>query len=156
MNKRGNRLYMNRFLSSFRGKIRAKMQVMPEAIHDRGYETIRTLEDYDARYTVPHFGFDSVPAFYRHVSSRHVAAAVRIPTLVVNALDDPLMGPSCHPREAAATNPHLHPGNARPRRPPRFPARARPRPQLDGGAGAGLPGTTSASRRVSSRDATAG
>jgi predicted alpha/beta-fold hydrolase len=108
MNKRGNRLYMNRFLSSFRGKIRAKMQVMPEAIHDRGYETIRTLEDYDARYTVPHFGFDSVPAFYRHVSSRHVAAAVRIPTLVVNALDDPLMGPSCHPREAAATNPHLH------------------------------------------------
>lgn len=108
MNRPENRLYRNRFLSSFRGKIRAKMQVMPEVINDHGYETIRTLEDYDERYTVPHFGFDSVPAFYRWVSSRYVAAGVRIPTLLVNALDDPLMGPSCYPREAAAENPYLH------------------------------------------------
>lgn len=108
MRRPANRLYMNRFLSSFRGKIRAKMQVMPELINDHGYESIRTLEDYDERYTVPHFGFANVPEFYRWVSSRYVLRRVSIPTLLVNALDDPLMGPPCFPRDAAAANPSLH------------------------------------------------
>lgn len=107
MRKWENRIYMNRFLLSFRDKIRAKMQVMPDAVSDRGFERIRSLEDYDERYTVPLFGFDSVPAFYRWVSSKYVLARIAVPTLMVNALDDPIMGPACHPRAEADANPRL-------------------------------------------------
>ena len=107
MRKPWNRIYMNRFLLSFRAKIRAKMQVMPDAVSDEGFERIRSLEDYDERYTVPQFGFDSVPAFYRWVSSKFVLSRIAVPTLMVNALDDPIMGPACHPRDEADANPRL-------------------------------------------------
>lgn len=102
-----NELYTRRFLESFREKIRGKMPHWPGRISDEGYETIRTLEDYDARYTAPHFGFPDVPTFYRAVSSRYVLANIARPTLMVNALDDPFMGPLCFPTEAAQAHPLL-------------------------------------------------
>lgn len=102
-----NALYTRRFLESFREKIRGKMPHWPGRISDERYEDIRTLEDYDARYTAPHFGFPDVPTFYRAVSSRYVLDHIARPTLMVNALDDPFMGPLCFPTEAAQGNPHL-------------------------------------------------
>ena len=107
LNAPDNRLYIRRFLTSFRERIRQKMHVMPGHIDDVGYEEIKTLEAYDARYTVPHFGFADVPAFYRWVSSRYVLGGVRRPTLLVNALDDPFLGPDCFPRATAEQNSFL-------------------------------------------------
>lgn len=107
MRRPANRVYLRRFLRSFREKIRDKMRIMPEAVDDAGFDRIRSLEDYDARYTVPHFGFDSVSAFYRWVSSRRVLRDITVPTLIVNALDDPIMGPACHPVAEADANPRL-------------------------------------------------
>lgn len=102
-----NQLYTQRFLESFREKIRGKMPHWPGRLSDDGYETIRTLEDYDARYTVPHFGFADVPTFYRTVSSRYVLDRITTPTLLVNAQNDPFLGPACFPTAEAASNPHL-------------------------------------------------
>lgn len=102
-----NQIYTRRFLESFREKIREKMPHWPGQISDVGYESIRTLEDYDARYTAPHFGYPDVPTFYRAVSSRYVLATIARPTLMVNAKDDPFMGPLCYPVEAAEANPRL-------------------------------------------------
>ena len=95
------------FLRAFREKIRAKMAVLPGQIDDRAFDSIATLEDYDERYTVPHFGFANVLEFYRAVSSRHVIADIRVPTLIVSALDDPFMGPDCIPFDAARGNPNV-------------------------------------------------
>ena len=107
LNRGGGRIYTKIFLSSFREKIRAKMKVMPDRLNDDGYEKIRTLQDYDARYTVPHFGFGSIPEFYRWVSSRWVLDRVARPTLIINAKNDPFMGPGCYPVEQSRANPHL-------------------------------------------------
>lgn len=103
-----NQIYTRRFLESFREKIRTKMPHWPGRISDADYESIRTLEDYDARYTAPHFGFPDVPTFYRAVSSRYVLTGIARPTLMVNALDDPFMGPLCHPAEIAQRHPNLY------------------------------------------------
>jgi predicted alpha/beta-fold hydrolase len=107
MRKKLNQLYVRLFLKSFRQKIRAKMSVMPDAIDDHNYGSIASLEEYDARYTVPHFGFESVADMYRKVSSLYVIDKVRVPTLIVNALDDPFMGEKCFPVEAARNNPNI-------------------------------------------------
>ncbi len=107
LNAPDNRFYVRRFLNSFRERIRQKMHVMPGHIDDLAYEEIKSLEDYDARYTVPHFGFDDVPALYRWVSSRYVLGGIERPTLLVNALDDPFMGPHCYPRAEAEHHPFL-------------------------------------------------
>ena len=102
-----NGLYIRRFLHSFRERIREKMRVMPGHIDDLGFEEIKSLEAYDERYTVPHFGFDSVPAFYRWVSSRYTLQGIQRPTLLVNALDDPFLGDDCFPRREAEQHPFL-------------------------------------------------
>ena len=102
-----NRFYAWLFLRAFRRRIQKKMKTMPGVIDDHGFEDLRTLEEYDERYTVPHFGFDTVPNFYRAVSSRYVVDQVAIPTLIISAKNDPLMGPDCYPIEAARTNPNV-------------------------------------------------
>ncbi|HMP91162.1 MAG TPA: alpha/beta hydrolase [Kiritimatiellia bacterium] len=107
LQRRDNRFYIRRFLQSFRERIRQKMHVMPGRIDDLGFEEITSLEAYDERYTVPHFGFDGVPQFYRWVSSKYTLSGVQRRTLIVNALDDPFLGPDCFPREAAEKNPDL-------------------------------------------------
>jgi hypothetical protein len=108
MRRADNRLYVHRFLKSFRERIRRKMRAMPGKISDTPFAQIRTLEDYDERYTAPHFGFQSVPDFYRFVSSRYWLHRVAVPTLIVNARNDPFMGPDCFPVEEARLNPRVH------------------------------------------------
>jgi hypothetical protein len=107
LNTPGGRIYTKLFLASFREKIRAKMKMMPDRLNDDGYEKIRTLQEYDARYTCPHFGFATIPEFYRWVSSRWVLDRVARPTLIINAKNDPFMGPGCYPVEQSRANPHL-------------------------------------------------
>jgi uncharacterized protein len=107
LNRTHNGIYNRRFLNSFRERIREKMKVMPGHIDDVGYDEIKSLQQYDEQYTVPHFGFESVPAFYKWVSSKYVLEGIQRPTLMVNALDDPFLGESCFPREAAKDHPFL-------------------------------------------------
>lgn len=107
LRKPANRLYARLFLRSFRRKIRAKMAVMPDRVNDHAFDSIATLEDYDERYTVPHFGFGTVPRMYHAVSSLHVLDQIRTPVLLVNALDDPFMGATCFPSSIARASEHL-------------------------------------------------
>jgi predicted alpha/beta-fold hydrolase len=89
----GNRLYTRRFIRLFRERVRAKMPRFPGALSDAAFAHIRTLEDYDAAYTAPHFGFASVADLYRFVSPRPHLPRIRVPTLLLSARNDPFLGP---------------------------------------------------------------
>ena len=102
-----NRLYVRRFLRLFRERVRAKMKRMPGAIDDTPFRNIHTLDDYDAAYTAPHFGFPDVPALYQFVSPCRHLSAIRRPTLILNARNDPFLGPGCFPIEQADRHPWL-------------------------------------------------
>lgn len=102
-----NRLYMKRFLKMLREKIRMKMPIMPERIDDKGYERIKTFRDFDDRYTAPMFGFADAYDYWEKASSKPLLSAIRVPTLLINAADDPFLAPPCYPVEEAQTNPHL-------------------------------------------------
>src|SRR5690606_6806033 len=52
-----NALYMKRFLTLLRSKIRAKMEVLPGTISDEGFEKLKNFRDFDDRYTAPIHGF---------------------------------------------------------------------------------------------------
>lgn len=108
LRRRENRLYTQRFLRLFRNRARAKMRTQPGLISDAPFAHIRTLEDYDAAYTAPHFGFASVPDLYRFVSPRQHLPKIRVPTLLVSARNDPFLGGHSFPVEEARQNPALH------------------------------------------------
>lgn len=102
-----NRLYLRRFLRLLHGKIRAKALMMPESVSDHGYERIKWLKEFDDRYTAPFHGFKDAADYYAQASSRQFLPNISVPTLLINAADDPFLSSSCFPTEEAKANPHL-------------------------------------------------
>jgi predicted alpha/beta-fold hydrolase len=102
-----NRIYLKRFLRLLRKKIRMKMAVMPGQIDDHSYKTIKTFKEFDDRYTAPIFGFSSAEDYWRKASCKPFLAAISVPTLLINAADDPFLTDLCYPIEEAKNNPRL-------------------------------------------------
>ena len=105
--KGGNRIYMQSFLRSLRQKIRARMKTAPGEINDDDYENLRTFQDFDDRYTAPIHGFAEAKDYWRKCSSRPVLHQISIPTLLVNARNDPFLAEACYPMAEAEQNPNL-------------------------------------------------
>lgn len=101
-------IYMRRFLKKLHGKVRAKMAQYPDLLDDAGYDEIRTFKQFDDRYTAPLHGFESAEDYWRRCSCARVLADIRVPALVVNALDDPFLAGGCYPRDLAAGHPFLN------------------------------------------------
>ncbi len=103
-----NRLYMQQFLISLHGKIKTKMKVMPGLISDEGYGRIKNFKDFDDRYTAPLHGFRDAEDYWCKCSSGQYIPAIRVPTLIVNALDDPFLTGRCYPVQEASDSAYVH------------------------------------------------
>jgi hypothetical protein len=102
-----NQVYLRRFLKSLRLKVRAKAELLPGQIDLSGIEDLRNFQEFDERYTAPMHGFDSADAYYQHASSGRYLSTIQVPTLLVNAQNDPFLTESCFPREVAASSPFV-------------------------------------------------
>jgi uncharacterized protein len=101
-----NRLYQRRFLRSLLAKAQAKARRFPQAVGN--LDGIRTIREFDERFTAPLHGFRDAADYYARASARPHLAAIGVPTLLLNALNDPLLAPPSFPRELATDSPHLH------------------------------------------------
>jgi predicted alpha/beta-fold hydrolase len=86
-----NRLYLHRFLVSLQAKIRAKARQFPDRVDVRGIERLSTIEGYDERYTAPLHGFAGAEDYWARSSARQFLGGIAVPTLVVNARNDPFL-----------------------------------------------------------------
>lgn len=102
---RGNFIYANRFLRSLKQKVLAKSRVM-QGIDVTGIGSINTLKAFDDRYTAPLHGFKDAITYYEACSSIYFLKNIRVPALIVNALNDPFLGIDCYP--SGIGNPDLH------------------------------------------------
>ena len=102
-----NQVYMRRFLKSLRQKIRDKAALLPGQVDVEGLDALRTFPQFDDKYTAPMHGFDSADAYYRHASSGRYLGGIQLPTLLVNAQNDPFLPPSCFPRELAQQSSYI-------------------------------------------------
>jgi predicted alpha/beta-fold hydrolase len=96
-----------KFLNGLHHKIRSKMKAMPGKINDGGFNQMKTFKDFDERYTAPLHGFKDANDYWQRCSCKPFLKTTAIPTLIVNAKDDPFLAPSCYPIEEAETNPNL-------------------------------------------------
>lgn len=106
--KFSNRIYMERFLVAMRGKVRAKHQLFPGQVDLTGLDQIRTFQQFDDRYTAPLHGFRDAEDYWSKNGCRSFLKAIRTPALLVNAANDPFLGPSCYPVEEAMESEWLH------------------------------------------------
>ncbi len=91
---RSNFLYERRFLKSFNKKIRDKSQVFEE-IDATLLTRVKSVYDFDELYTAPLSGFKNAIDYYEQCSAINFIKGITVPTLVVNALNDPFLGSNC-------------------------------------------------------------
>ena len=106
--KAKNYIYMKQFLVSLHEKIRLKMEQMPGMINDVGYGRIRDFKGFDDRYTAPMNGFKDAEDYWFKCSSGRFLHAITVPTLIVNALDDPFLADGCYPVRQAEQSTQVH------------------------------------------------
>lgn len=86
-----NRVYTRAFLSSLKRKSLDKLGPHPD-IYDAGrVRAARTLRAFDNVVTAPLHGFRDTDDYWRRASSKPWLPAIRVPTLLVNARDDPFL-----------------------------------------------------------------
>jgi predicted alpha/beta-fold hydrolase len=108
LESRINSIYMNHFLRDLRRKIRDKASTFPKGICTEGLDRIRTFRKFDGTYTAPLNGFLSAGDYWTKASSKPSLRGIAVPTLLINALNDPFLGSECFPREEALVHPHLY------------------------------------------------
>ncbi len=102
-----NFFYMQRFLKSLHQKIKAKQALYPQALDDSDYAKIKSFKHFDDRYTAPIHGFADAEDYWRRCSCRPWLPYIRIPVLLINALDDPFLAEGCYPMDESRQNPYV-------------------------------------------------
>ncbi|MBB6003429.1 YheT family hydrolase [Arcicella rosea] len=92
-------LYTKRFNDSLKKKILAKAKLFPEQIQTSNISKIKTLKDFDDCYTSQLHGFQDAEDYYERNSSLYFLDKIQIPTLIINALNDPFLSKACFPFE---------------------------------------------------------
>ncbi|MFM8914353.1 MAG: YheT family hydrolase [Flammeovirgaceae bacterium] len=91
-----NWLYTKRFLNSLEKKVVAKSRAM-SGLDLSHFSTIKTLMDFDEYYTAPLHGFAGAIDYYQRCSALQFLGNIAIPTLLVNAQNDPFLSKECFP-----------------------------------------------------------
>lgn len=107
MRKGLGKFYEKHFITSLKKKMLIKKQLFPEKIDLRDFEKIRTFEEFDDRYIATIHGFESAKDYWEKCSSLNHLEKIKIPTLLVSALDDPILGEECYPFEIARNHEYL-------------------------------------------------
>jgi predicted alpha/beta-fold hydrolase len=108
MAKPSNRVYMQQFLKSLSKKMVEKSQLFPGSIDTKGIHNIKTFPVFDDRYTAPLHGFKDALDYYTTCNSLQFLPHITIPTLLVNAYNDPFLTLTCFPIDLAKQHPFLH------------------------------------------------
>jgi len=91
MLEKQNWFYQRYFVRRLKERVIRKAAFFPN-IADLGLVArVRTIYEFDDLITAPHFGFGTADNYYRLASSRPLLRYIRVPTLLVQAKDDPLI-----------------------------------------------------------------
>lgn len=102
-----NALYTQRFLHSLRRRIADLDRRHPGVIPVAGCNRVRSLAQFDERFTAPLHGFRGAREYWEAGNSRPYLERIAVPTLLINARNDSLLSPECFPVPEASRSPWL-------------------------------------------------
>ncbi len=104
-----SRIYDRHFLRTLRRKALEKLDRYPGLFDRVALDRAHTLEDFDDAVTAPVHGFTDAHDYYNRSSALRWLAAIRVPTLLLSARDDPFLPVSVldDVRKVAEHNPEL-------------------------------------------------
>ena len=96
-----NRLvYTKMFINSMRPKALRKLAQHPGLFDREALMQSRDLYEFDNVFTAPLHGFKNTDDYWSRASAKPHLSRIRVPALVVNALNDPFMPASSLPRQS--------------------------------------------------------
>ena len=101
----GNQIYLRRFMKSLAAKVEAKAKRFPAEIDATGVHDIRSFSIFDDRYTARIHGFRDAEDYWSQSSAIGYLNRISIPTLLLNAKDDPFLSRESFPYVEASKNP---------------------------------------------------
>ncbi len=96
-------LYQKHFLRCLSKRLAHKFKQTPTSFEMPPLSELKSMWEFDDKVTAPLHGFTDVHDYYAKASSRQYLRKIDVPTLLVQAKDDPFMTPDAipHPHELA-------------------------------------------------------
>lgn len=102
--KRSNWFYAQNFLRSLKAKVLQKSIQFPGQLNTKDLKKMNSVYDFDNKYTAPIHGFEDADDYYFRSSSIRYLKTIKVPALIVTALDDPFLPEECYPYELIEKN----------------------------------------------------
>ncbi|AQG81590.1 YheT family hydrolase [Spirosoma montaniterrae] len=108
LDRPSNRFYRNRFMKKLVVKISHKASQFPGQLDMDKLRQVRQWRDFDEFFSAPVNAYQSASDFYKQASAVNFMADIAVPTLLLNAQNDPLLSPECSPGWLAQPHPHIY------------------------------------------------
>jgi predicted alpha/beta-fold hydrolase len=108
LHKFKNRPFAKRFLRHLKRKLVNKSNRYPQYLSAEAFNSIVSLREFDNVYTAKAHGFRNAADYYAQCSCRQFLPNIKIPTLIINALNDSFLSPECYPVKEAKLNPNIY------------------------------------------------
>jgi predicted alpha/beta-fold hydrolase len=99
-----NWIYHDHFLTRLKARLRRKAALIPGKWDLQGLARIRSIREFDDRYTAPDGGYRNGADYYDRAGARHVLGSIAVPTLIITAQDDPFIPYTMFAQRAIAQN----------------------------------------------------
>jgi len=96
----GLHTYTRMFLGTMKPKALAKLRQHPGLFDERRMRAARTLYEFDNVFTAPLHGFRDTEDYWKRASAKPRLSDIRIPALVLNALNDPFIPADSLPKQS--------------------------------------------------------
>ena len=100
-------VYNYRFNRTLKRKVLQKAALMPGVFQTEAISKSRSIREFDSLFTAPMNGFRDVTDYYTRSSSLQFVPNITVPTLIVNAKNDPFLSPECFPEAMARELPNV-------------------------------------------------
>lgn len=102
-----NRVYEWHFLRGLMRRVRYKASLFPGTYQIGGVGPVRSIREFDQKIVAPYCGFRDADDYYYRAASARVLDGVAVPTLILQAQDDPFIRLYRETREKIVANPHI-------------------------------------------------
>ncbi|WP_445734672.1 YheT family hydrolase [Mariniflexile sp.] len=103
-----NILFHDRFKKHLINRLKIKQKHFANDLTVEEIASIKTLYDFDNVYTSKAHGFKDALDYYGQSSCLQFLPNIKIPTLIINALNDSFLSAECYPVKEAKQNPNLY------------------------------------------------
>lgn len=107
LERRSNCLYQWNFVRNLKSRLRRKAALFPGRFDLGALRRVHSVRAFDDAYTAPAFGFGTADHYYHQASSLRVVSAIRVPTLILTARNDPFVPPEQFETRELRLNPHI-------------------------------------------------